>query len=177
MKKILCFISLLLFFKSGFAQNPKEKHIPGTTCFQCEKNSTNARSSDPTVLNGNASLGVTYNNSACGLNYVAGSVVIQQRSTSAGIASPPVGSVQPAPIVISGIPACAVILKAYLYADASGNGVPITVTVKNPGGTSANYPMPIIGSDIDKCWSSLGYAGTYSYRADVTPIVTTNGTY
>jgi gliding motility-associated-like protein len=171
-------IALILFFQcSVFAQQLQKTHIPGTSCIDCPKNSSAQKIGNGSVQNGNAGLGVTYNNTACGLNYAGGSVVLQQRSTSASIASPPVGSAQPATINISGIPPCATILKAYLYADASGNGVAINTNVTNPGGSSSAFPMAIIGTDVDKCWTSLGYAATYSYRADVTPIVTGNGNY
>jgi PKD repeat protein len=34
--------------------------------------------------------------------------------------------------------------------------------------------MPVIGGDVDKCW---GYAGVYSYRADITATISGNGNY
>jgi gliding motility-associated-like protein len=171
-------ILFCLFFQQFmFSQEFQKTHIPGTSCIDCPKPVLKQRGGNGNVQNGNASLGVTYNNTACGLNYTGGSVVIQQRSGSAGITSPPMGSAQPATINISGIPVCANILKAYLYADASGNGVAINASVTNPSGGNASYPMAIIGTDVDKCWSSLGYSSTYSYRADVTASVTGNGNY
>ncbi len=155
----------------------KSNHIPGAACKDCLVSVT-SRNSDPNSnQNGNNTDNTSYTNTGCGINWTQGTVVLQQRAPSAGLFTPPPGATQPAPVVISGIPACATIVKAFLYADASGNGVPITATVVNPGGSSANFPMTIIGTDVDKCWSSLSYAGTYSYRADVTTIVTGNGTY
>ena len=180
-RKSLRFLLLgLLFlgiFSNGIAQETGAlKQIPGTPCKDCKGKNNIERSGGNAVQNGNASVATSYTAQACGLNWTQGSVVIEQRTIGV-VASPPPGIAQPAPILISGIPACATIVKAFLYCDASGNGIPITATVTNPGGGSSNFPMTIIGQDVDKCWSGLGYAATYSYRADVTAIVTTNGTY
>jgi gliding motility-associated-like protein len=124
----------------------------------------------PSVQNGNSSVNVSYSVTSCGLNYVAGSVTTEQRVTN-----PPIGSVQPAAITISGMPVGAVIIKAFLYGAASGNGVSINATLTNPSGTSNTYSMSVIGSDITTCWPS--FAGSYSYRADVTSNITGNGNY
>jgi gliding motility-associated-like protein len=122
-----------------------------------------------TPQNGNGTLGNIYQRTACGLNFSTASQRIGQRFT-------PLGVPQPAPFVISGIPTCAIIEKAYLWAEGSGNGAAQTATVNGPYGT-ANYPMAIVGQGPDKCWSSLGYTGTYTYRADVTASIGGNGTY
>jgi gliding motility-associated-like protein len=111
-------------------------------------------------------MGTIYNNTACGLNWTSASQRLGKRFSPAGVN-------QPAPFAISGIPACATVLKAYLWAEGSGNGAAQTATVNGPFGT-ANYPMAIVGQGPDKCWS---YAGSYTYRADVTPSVGGNGTY
>ncbi len=122
---------------------------------------------------GNASLGFTYSYSACGLNYTTASQKIGQRFV---ISCCPAtnGAVQPATFTIAGIPATAVIQKAFVWCDASGNGVPITLTVTNPALATSSVLMNIIGQDVDKCW---GYSGTYSYRADVTACISGNGNY
>ncbi|MGB4848531.1 MAG: hypothetical protein WBP41_11465, partial [Saprospiraceae bacterium] len=86
----------------------------------------------------------------------------------------PLGSSQPASFVISGIPLGAFIEKAFLWSGTSGNSVPVTATVQNPVSSSSSFPMTLIGSGADKCW---GYAGSHSYRADVTSIISGNGTY
>lgn len=132
------------------------------------------RSTDPvTPQDGSGVLGATYSNSQCGLNYTTASNKIGQRFV---ISCCPAtnGVLQPAPFAISGIPSTAVIQKAYVWCDASGNGVPITITVTNPFSTTANFPMTMIGSGPDKCW---GYSGTYTYRADITSLVVGNGNY
>ncbi len=119
-----------------------------------------------TPQNGNGTLGNIYTLTACGLNYSQASQRLGQRFS-------PVGIPQPAPFVITGIPSCAVIQKAYLWCEGSGNGAPMTSTISGPLG-SANYPMAIVGQGPDKCW---GYQGSYTYRADVTASVNGNGTY
>ena len=116
--------------------------------------------------NGNDSLANSYNFTDCGVNYLAVSHVLGKRFTPAGLN-------QPAAYVISGLPPCAKIEKAFLYADASGNGDPQTVVVTGPE-LAPSFPMTIIGTAPDKCW---GYSKTVSYRADITPVVTGNGTY
>ena len=116
--------------------------------------------------NGNQALGNFYNVTKCGLNYTTASSKIGQRY------SPP-GPLQPVGLTISGIPVGATIEAAFLYAEGSGNGAAQTVTVNGPGGNNA-IPMVIIGQGPDKCW---GYAGSYTYRADVTSLVTGNGVY
>ncbi|HTF03378.1 MAG TPA: gliding motility-associated C-terminal domain-containing protein [Bacteroidia bacterium] len=128
----------------------------GGTCVNCN-----------TVQDGSTVLGPTYSSSGCGLNYVAVSQKVGQRF------SPP-GVPQPCTLAISGIPSCAIIEKAYIWADASGAGGAITASVTNPSSVTNTYPMTIIGQDIDKCWS---YPGTDSYRADVTSAITGDGNY
>lgn len=117
--------------------------------------------------NGSGSLGNSYSQVKCGLGYTAASVRLGQRFN-------PPGSSQPASFVISGIPLGAFIEKAFLWSGTSGNGVPVTATVQNPVPSSSSFPMTLIGSGADKCW---GYAGSHSYRADVTSIISGNGTY
>jgi len=129
----------------------------------------NARSGPPvTPQNGNNALGNIYSNTACGLNYAQATNRLGQRFQ-------PVGVAQPAPLVISGVPACAVIDKAYLWTEVLGpNAVPVTASLVNPLGATTNYPMTNVGSSVDVCW---GMSGTHVYRADVTSCITGNGTY
>lgn len=130
-------------------------------------NQASEKSGPLNIQNGNQILGTSYTTTACGLNYTQGSVKLGQRGTIGG-------AVQPASVAISGIPAGATIIKAFLYTDASGNGIPITATIKNPLSVTNNFSMNIIGTGPDKCWS---YAASYSYRADVTSVISGNGTY
>ncbi|MBI3509209.1 MAG: gliding motility-associated C-terminal domain-containing protein [Bacteroidetes bacterium] len=141
--------------------------VPGA-CGYHHTNNNNANHSGPnqTPQDGNGSLGSIYSNTECGLNFTTASQRLGQRFSPAGIA-------QPAPFVISGIPACATIDKAFLWAEGSGNGAAQTATVNGPLG-SANYPMTISGAGPDKCW---GYVGSYTYRADISASVNGNGTY
>lgn len=119
-------------------------------------------------LDGNGYLYPSYYLSKCGLDYVHSSLKLCQRVTQ----NP--GVLQPAPMTVSGIPLNAVIEKAFLYTGTSGNGVAITASLTNPNSVTTLYPMQIIGQDTDKCW---GFAGTYTYRADVTSCITGNGNY
>jgi gliding motility-associated-like protein len=125
-----------------------------------------SNSTPNTPQNGNNTLGNTYSLTACGLNYSHASQRLGQRFSPAGVP-------QPAPFVISGIPSCAQIQKAYLWCEGSGNGAAMNATVNGPLG-AATYPMAICGQGPDKCW---GYQGSYTYRADVTASVNGNGTY
>ncbi|MCZ8286589.1 MAG: hypothetical protein O9353_14150, partial [Bacteroidia bacterium] len=163
--KRLQLVLLVLF--TGLLRAQTSQYIPGTTCITCAQSSKGAA---PTPQNGNATLGTTYTNTACGLNYTSGSVKLGKRGTIGGVT-------QPAAISITGIPNCATILKAFLYTDASGNGIAINATVVNPAAVSGSFPMTMIGQDIDKCWSSAGYLRTHSYRADITSAITGNGNY
>lgn len=130
-------------------------------------------SNDPvSPQDGNANLGPIYHSTTCGLNYVTASLKLGQRFT-------PQGSPQPANFQLSIPTACnpliqPVILKAYVFAGGSGNGVAVSVSITNPSSVTSTFPMAIIGTDQDKCW---GYSGTYSYRADVTPAITGSGSY
>lgn len=159
-RPLLALIFLIGSIIQGFGQFNQIPVAPGTCGGNCV-----------TPLNGNGTLGQIYNNSACGLNYVSFSQRIGQRFSPAGTGNPSTFS-------IAGIPPCANnpggILRAYLWAGTSGNGAAMSVSITNPLGTTQNFPMTVVGSGPDKCWS---YAGTYTYRADVTSIITGNGNY
>ncbi|CAN5874513.1 hypothetical protein BH11BAC7_BH11BAC7_11670 [soil metagenome] len=129
---------------------------------------------DPnTPQDGSTFLGPAYQYTACGLNYTTATQKLGQRlSTSCCPATN--GVPQPATFTVAGIPAGATIVKAFVWCDASGNGVPVTLTVTNPTPTPFNIPMTVVGGDVDKCW---GYAGVFTYRADVTAAMTGNGNY
>ncbi|HTL80801.1 MAG TPA: PKD domain-containing protein, partial [Bacteroidia bacterium] len=164
MKKFLLLaFSVSLYSYAVFAQQgstPSNGHNP-------VGNSVQHSIGPQTPQDGSATLGPIYQNSLCGLNYTTATQKIGQRFS-------PVGVTQPATFAIAGIPPTAVIQQAYVWCDASGNGIPINIDVTNPFAISATYSMTMIGQDQDKCW---GYTGTYSYRADVTPLVMGNGNY
>ncbi len=158
MKKLLSLI--LLWVVSGtlnlIAQSSQWTAEPGTCGGNCEQ-----------PLDGNGTLGQIYNFQACGLNFVQASNRIGQRFSPPGTGNPSVFN-------ISGIPTCATIVRAYLWAGTSGNGAAMTINITNPLGNSQAFPMTIVGTGPDKCW---GYAGTTTYRADVTNIISGNGNY
>ncbi|MDQ3112285.1 MAG: SprB repeat-containing protein, partial [Bacteroidota bacterium] len=152
------------------AQQPANRSdcpgVPGA-CGYPANNATLHSGPNPTPQNGNGTLGQVYTNTACGLNYAVASRVLGQRFS-------PIGAPQPAAFNISGIPAGACILQAYLWAEGSGDGSAQTATIVNPSAVSSNYPMAVVGQGPDKCW---GYAGSYTYRANVTAAIAGNGNY
>ncbi|MBI3510102.1 MAG: gliding motility-associated C-terminal domain-containing protein [Bacteroidetes bacterium] len=175
MKQILRSVILFVMFLPGIAFGQTHNNslndcpgIPGA-CGYHPSDNTAVQHSIPNVnpQNGNGTMGNIFSLTKCGLNYATASQRLGKRFTPAGIN-------QPAPFVISGIPACGVIEKAYLWAEGSGNGAAQTATIVNPALVSTNYPMAIVGQGPDKCW---GYAGSYTYRADVTSCISGNGTY
>ncbi|MFN8712369.1 MAG: PKD domain-containing protein [Bacteroidota bacterium] len=122
---------------------------------------------NPSPQNGNGTLGQIYNFSKCGLGFTQASQRLGRRFTPQGIP-------QPATFAISGIPACAVIEQAYVWAEGSGNGMAQNVTIVNPNAVTQTFPLALVGSGPDKCW---GYAGSHTYRANVTAAITGNGNY
>lgn len=152
---MLLFGATQLTAQNGLNQSNQEEHSA-------------ARIGDnPTPENGNTVLGPAFQASACGLNYTTATNRLGQRFSPAGVP-------QPATFTISGIPATATILQAFVWCDASGNGAPITINVTNPALVSSSVGMALVGTDIDKCW---GYANSTTYRGDVTPTISGNGNY
>ncbi len=166
MKKLYKLISLIFLITSSLIAQ-KQDRILGTPCKDCYSQ----KFQPATIQNGNGTIATSYTNSACGLDFTQASVRLHKRGVSM---TPSVGVNQPATITIGGIPPCATIVKAFLYSVTSGNGTTVTANVTNPAMTNSNFPMVIVGSDIDKCW---GYVGTYTYRADLTSFITGNGNY
>lgn len=148
--------TLLMLFTNLHAQQPRNGIPSQGQCNSC-----------PQTRDGSGTLGLTYKRDTCGLTYMTISERVGQRFTPPGVAQP---IVKP----VSGLPPCYQIDKAFLWIDASGSGTPITASITNPQSVTQNFPMSIIGTGVDKCW---GYAGTTSYRADVTSIVSGNGNY
>lgn len=174
---LLCSLTLIVgfFTNINYAQVINEgDFIPGTICRTPDcSDLQNDLAKFNSPQNGNGSIATSYTVSGCGLDFVTVSVRLNKRSF--GCCG--TGVSQPAPITVSGMPACITssnIVRALLYSGASGSGIAVTATIKNSLNVTQNYPMTIIGSHNDKCW---GYAGTYNYRADVTSIIIGNGSY
>jgi hypothetical protein len=98
-------------------------------------------------------------------DYVAAGVGLRGASFS----GPPPTS---APITITGIPGGATIVKAFLYWGTLDNGLESSLLQLNLNGTPVTGAL--IGSGPDTCW---GRTNSFTFRADVTPLVTGNGTY
>jgi gliding motility-associated-like protein len=156
-QKIIFFIALIgSHFLSAQSLSPSNGPADGVCPSNCVQ-----------PADGSGILGFTYRKDTCGLSYL----VIKERL---GQRLPPPGVIQPCTLAVAGLPACFHIEKAFLWCDASGSGSAITAGITNPANNTMNFPMTIIGSGPDKCW---GYTGSYSYRADVTSIVSGNGNY
>lgn len=156
-------------------------HLPGTPCHNCPWADTtdilNLRpigNSTNNVMNGNGVIATNYTQTACGLGYTQVSARLHKRVFS-GV-PPGTGTTQPCPIVVSGIPAGAIIQAAFLYAGGSGptGSGNFNATLVNPSAVSQVFTMTQIGFHIDKCW---GYGGTWTSRANVTAVIIGNGTY
>ncbi len=180
MKKLAIILALVTAFTA------KAQWVPGTVCSTCITNSNasantlpgngNNTQSSPgnpkggnnnnQINNGNGTIATIYTRTVCGLGWTQGKVKLGKRGIG--------GVNQPATIAIAGIPAGAIIEKAYLYTGGCGNGAAMTCNLTDPTTASVSYPMTLIGAHVDKCW---GYTGTRNYRADVTAQITGNGNY
>lgn len=159
--KFAVFIIICLFINTAiFSQNYSSQ--PGSCGFH--------KGNDVSVLNGSGTLGQTYSNSDCGLNYVQDSKLIQTRSQSWGYNTN--GSGLPTTLAIAGIPSCATILRAYLWCTVSYTSS--SVMAVNFIFNSNSVPAVNIGTDAPKCW---GENGTVVYRGDVTAYITGNANY
>lgn len=128
---------------------------------------------NPTPQNGDGSLGQIYNFTKCGLNFTQDSRKLGKRF---GSQCSPASPNQPVGFEITGIPSCAVIEKAYLWVEGSGDGAAQSTDISGPFGTGV-FPLVLVGSAQDKCWGFHGYTGSHTYRADVTSIIGGNGVY
>lgn len=169
MGKIYLYFLACLFLAPlrGVSQNSQPQSAAPPANTQPEPGACGYNNISLTPLDGNGTLGQSYNLIKCGLNFVQASQKLGKRGSIGGVN-------QPAPFAISGIPACAVIEKAFVWSSMSGTSMAHNITVTNPLGISGSFAMATIGTGPDKCWS---YGGTTSYRADVTTIITGNGTY
>jgi Dockerin type I domain len=75
-------------------------------------------------------------------------------------------------IKLSGIPAGATVLRAFLYWGMLDNGLDSTLSQLAVNGTPISGSL--IGSGPDTCW---GDSNSFTFRAEVTPLVSGNGTY
>jgi hypothetical protein len=124
---------------------------------------------------GNNTLGQTYLNTQCGLNYTITSVMITPRYTSGP------GSGLPATLSMS-MPNCignngGNVVRAYIWwglSYTSGSSTTPTVTVTNPVGTPYAYTGTLVGQSGTKCWGEIG---TRTFRANVTTAINTSGNY
>jgi len=170
----LLFVPAFLKAQNNFTNSNGSR--PGAAC--CYPAAQGAGQNNSVLYDGNGVLGLTYSNTACGLNYVQGSVLIEQRSVAFNFNTN--GTGLPTSVNISGLPTNYIIDKAYLWFIASyyESNAPVTnVTIFNPILDSATFETTLIGQDGPKCWAATGEVGTAAYRADVSPIINGNGNY
>jgi len=125
--------------------------------------------SDLKVVDGNSTIATSYTLTDCGLNYSVSNLKLTQKPGSTGP-----GSIQPATLAITALTPCTELVKAFLYAPASGTGGAITATIITPQNNTHTVNLNNIGQGADVCW---GYGGTVGYRADITNIITGSGIY
>jgi hypothetical protein len=127
--------------------------------------------SDPTIADGLQELSKTLNQAAPTVGnlvpFINTTVAGDYTAAGVGLRGTTSGN-----ITISAVPAGALIQNAYLYWGMLDNGEESSLANLNFNGT------PILGTRIghgpDTCW---GRTDSFSYRADVTKLVTGNGTY
>lgn len=146
-KFFLFSLILLLGFSNGvYAQN-------GLSC------------SDTMMMHkdGSGTLGLTYSNTDCGLDYVTYSFRSTSRHPSL------VGTGFPAAATISGIPASASVIQTFIWWGGSFLAGDPRIVINADTLTGST-----IGTGLDKCW---GKAGTENFRVDATAYINTNGVY
>ncbi|MEO6304693.1 MAG: hypothetical protein ABIP51_16145, partial [Bacteroidia bacterium] len=147
--KFIPVLFVFLFHTVLFGQK-NSSHVPGTPCTNCQwtepQTQPNAK-----ILDGNGVIATSYTQTACGLNFVQASNPLYKRSFSFAV-----GVTQPAAFAIAGIPAGAIIQKAFLYVGASGNLGTYNASITNPLSVTGSFSMAMIGQHTDKCW---GYGG------------------
>src|SRR6185312_12737724 len=164
MKKNILIIILSIFVFKGYSQ-----------CTDCHdgRNFHHSPVAHKTP-NGNKTLGVSFDTTLCGLNYVQ---AIQNTQTRF---SPSPGCGFPAPDTVTGLPnGCINVIKAYLYCEvscetSSPSNYTIKATVTNPAKVKNNFTPVLIGTDGPKCWSDQS---TGTWRADITSAIAGNGVY
>ena len=171
MRKIYAAALVLAFSCSqAFAQSESQANGPVPGACMNGNPDPNAHTLPPSPQNGSGSLGLSYQNEQCGLNYVQASRKITTRYAT------PVGSGNPCTLTISGLPVCYQTVKAFVWANISYQGA-----LPNPGCSitnPSNVTTPVAGTNIgtgpSKCW---GETGCLTMRYDVTLQVAGNGNY
>lgn len=165
MKVKINFLLILICLSSALISQPVKSPQDNEVYFPGDK------WGEQNVFNGNETIATSYTRSACGLNYVQASNLLFGRTGNNFTGS----LLQPATFAISGIPACAVIEKAFLYISTIGTGTAlINANITNPASGNFIFSMALIGTGADKNW---GRAGSHSFRADVTSVIAGNGNY
>ncbi|MBN8703748.1 MAG: gliding motility-associated C-terminal domain-containing protein [Bacteroidetes bacterium] len=172
-KQNLLFLFFIFFLHTNYYFS--QKYSPDLV------NGISGNTNIPELLNGNGTLGNTYNYSACGLGFEIRHKLVTDRALSLGHN----GSGLPAVLTFSLLPTkCYSIEKAYIWFGGSYSSAPpsnLTLNLVNPQSQSTNFSASLVGSLASgKCWQNLGETGTCTYRADVTSAISSsnsNGNY
>ncbi|MCX8080860.1 MAG: gliding motility-associated C-terminal domain-containing protein, partial [Bacteroidia bacterium] len=126
------------------------------------------------LANGNGTIATSYTYSACGLDFTYHSAALHKRSFTFGVS--PIN--QPYSFPITGIPPCAIIEKAFVYAnfERASTLTSVNLSLTNPASTNSIFPMTLIGTGQSVCWGG-GATGSKTFRADVTALISGNGNY
>lgn len=111
-----------------------------------------------------------FSESKCGMNFTQASVLLGKRMAPYGY--PYYGMDQPTSLVISGIPSSAKIEKAFIWWDIAGIDTSESVILQNPDLLTDTFIGTVMGGNTSMCWGP-----GFSFRADVTGIISGNGTY
>jgi len=166
MRKIILVLIIAISVFKGYSQC--------TTCHDGRNLDHTPNNNAHKVPNGNGTLGVSFDTTLCGLNYIQ---AIQNTQTRYA-ASPGTGF--PTHDTVKGLPVgCFKVVKAYLYCEASCQvASPATYTivdtVTNPNAVKSVFNTTLVGTSIGKCW---GDQSTGTWRADVTSAISGNGAY
>ncbi len=166
-KDLLLSIALCLFF-IPFSYSQVNTNMPGA-CGFAQKNA----STTPVPL---TNFSQSFNQSACGLNYVAATHIVETRYDPYTVAGN-YGCPLPCAWSVSGMSPCIAPVKALVWASVSYTEAspPVgTISITNPLGNTTSYSAGAVGTSVSKCW---GETGTATYRWDVTTCVGGNGSY
>src|SRR5690349_11141431 len=111
---LLISVPALITAQNNFTKTNNSSHA-GAAC--CYPTAQGVGQNNSVLYDGSGTLGPIYTNTACGLNYVQGSVLIEQRSLLYNFNAN--GTGLPTNVSIAGLPANYVLDRAYLWYIAS----------------------------------------------------------
>ncbi|MEI6816640.1 MAG: PKD domain-containing protein [Bacteroidota bacterium] len=184
MKNLLLVAILTIFVGSTFAQNSVQQNQNTNSAIQSlgnqqviyehgqvignvQTNVNNNQALNPHhAKNGNNTLGLYWDTTGCGLNYIHGTRMTTTRYNAYAITT--LGTGFPTTIPMAGLPTNAVVVKSVMWMIASyfNNSAPSTPTmiIQNPNGGPDTIVATLAGSSGPKCWGDIG---TRTFRFDI----------